>query len=120
MIGGDTTFGFADEPLSDRMRVGPEKSERVSLEVVSMDVLRIATAGLFLVPVADCGDELDMLWSVERVDIGLENAGLASGAGDWTDVDLETWGVSCRASPRSFPEGYGFELSTGEGVFCRV
>jgi hypothetical protein len=34
------------------------------------------------------------------------------------DMGLETCGVSCRASPRSFPEGYGFEFSIGEGVLC--
>jgi hypothetical protein len=65
LMGGDTTFGCADEPLLDRTRVGPEKSEHVSLEVVSMDILRIATAGLLLVPEAasDRGEEFDMLLS---------------------------------------------------------
>jgi hypothetical protein len=91
-MGGDAAFGCADEPLSDRTRVGPEKSERVSLVVVSIETLRIATAGLLLIvaAVADCGDELDMLWSGDRVDTGLENEGLVPDAGDWTDVDLET------------------------------
>jgi hypothetical protein len=84
LMGGDTTFGCAEEPLLDRTRVGPEKSERLSLEVVSMDILRIATAGLLLVlaAAADCGDELDILLSGERVETGLENEGLASDAGD--------------------------------------
>jgi hypothetical protein len=84
LMGGDTSFGCADEPLLDRTRVGPEKSERVSLEVVSMDILRIATAGLLLVlaAAADCGDELDILLSGERVETGLENEGLVSDAGD--------------------------------------
>jgi hypothetical protein len=84
LMGGDTSFGCADEPLLDRTRVGPEKSERVSLEVVSMDILRIATAGLLLVlaAAADCGDELDILLSGERVETGLENEGLVSNAGD--------------------------------------
>jgi hypothetical protein len=81
-MGGDTTFGCADEPLLDRTRVGPEKSERVSLEVVSIDILRIATAGLLRVPTADCGDELDILLSGERVETGLENEGRGSDAGD--------------------------------------
>lgn len=83
-MGGDTTFGCGDEPLLDRTRVGPEKSERVSLEVVSMDILRIATAGLLLVLAAasDCGEELDMVLSGERVGTGLEKEGLASDAGD--------------------------------------
>jgi hypothetical protein len=76
LIGGDTAFGLAAEPLSDRTRVGPEKSERVSLVVVSIEILRIATAGLLLVHVADRGDEFDMLWSGERVDTGLENGDL--------------------------------------------
>jgi hypothetical protein len=84
LMGGDTTFGCAEEPLLDRTRVGPEKSERVSLEVVSMDILRIATAGLLLVlaAAANCGDELDILLSGERVETGLENEGLVSDAGD--------------------------------------
>jgi hypothetical protein len=84
LMGGDTSFGCADEPLLDRTRVGPKKSERVSLEVVSMDILRIATAGLLLVlaAAADCGDELDILLSGERVETGLENEGLVSDAGD--------------------------------------
>jgi hypothetical protein len=84
LMGGDTSLGCADEPLLDRTRVGPEKSERVSLEVVSMDILRIATAGLLLVlaAAADCGDELDILLSGERVETGLENEGLVSDAGD--------------------------------------
>jgi hypothetical protein len=84
LMGGDTSFGCADEPLLDRTRVGPEKSERVSLEVVSMDILRIATAGLLLVlaAAADCGDELDILLSGERVETGLENEGPVSDAGD--------------------------------------
>jgi hypothetical protein len=84
LMGGDTSFGCADEPLLDRTRVGPKKSERVSLEVVSMDILRIATAGLLLVPEAasDRGEEFDMLLSGDRVDTGLENDGLVSDAGD--------------------------------------
>jgi len=82
-MGGDTTFGCADEPLLDRTSVGPEKSERISLEVVSMEILRIATAGLLLVLEAgsDCGDELDMVLSGERVGTGLEEEGLDSDAG---------------------------------------
>jgi hypothetical protein len=84
LMGGGTTFGCADEPLLDRTSVGPEKSERVSLEVVSMEILRIATAGLLLVLAAasDCGDELDMVLSGERVDTGVEKEGLVSDAGD--------------------------------------
>ena len=83
-MGGEASFGCADEPLLDRTSVGPEKSERVSLEVVSIDILRIAMAGFLLVPApaSDCGDELDMVLSGERVDTGLENEGLDSAAGD--------------------------------------
>lgn len=83
-MGGDTTFGCADEILLDRTSVGPEKSERVSLEVVSIEILRIATAGLLLAPAepSDCGDELDVLMSGVRVDTGLENEGLGSDTGD--------------------------------------
>jgi len=83
-MGGDTVFGCADAPLLDRTSVGPENSERVSLEVVSMEILRIATAGLLLVLTAasDCGDELDIVLSGERVDTGLEKEGLDSDAGD--------------------------------------
>lgn len=82
-MGGDTTFGCVDDPLSDRTRVGPEKSEHVSLEVVSIDILRIATAGLILVPaeLADCGDGFDMLLSAKRFGTGLEKEGLDSEAG---------------------------------------
>jgi hypothetical protein len=84
LMGGDTTFGCVDEPLLDRTSVGPEKSERVSLEVVSMDILRMATAGLLLVLAAasDCGEELDMVLSGERFDTGLEKEGLVSDAGE--------------------------------------
>jgi hypothetical protein len=59
---------------------------------MSMEILRMATAGLLLVAAAvyDCGDELDMLWSGERVDTGLEIEGLVSDAGGETDVELET------------------------------
>jgi len=91
-MGGDTTFGCADEPLLDRTSVGPENSERVSLEVVSMEILRIATADLLLVlaTASGCGDELDIVLSGERVDTGLEKEGLDSDAGDLTDVGLET------------------------------
>ena len=83
-MGGEASFGCADEALLDRTSVGPEKSERVSLEVVSMDILRIATAGPLLLPAAasDCGDELDMVLPGERVDTGLENDGLDSDGGD--------------------------------------
>lgn len=68
----------------DRTSVGPEKSERVSLEVVSIEILRIATAGLFLVLAAAscCGEELNMLLSGDRVDTGLEKEGLVSDSGD--------------------------------------
>lgn len=84
LIGGDTAFGCADEPLLDRTSVGPEKSECVSLEVVSMDVLRIATADILLVlaDTSGCGDELNMMLSEERGDTGLEKEGLGSDAGD--------------------------------------
>jgi hypothetical protein len=63
----------------------------VSLEVVSTDILRIATAGLLLVLAAasDFGEELNMLLSGERVEAGLEKEGLASDSGDCTDVGLE-------------------------------
>ena len=83
-MGGDTTFGCADEPLLDRTSVGPENSERVSLEVVSMEILRIATADLLLVlaTASGCGDELDIVLPGERVDTGLEKEGLDSDAGD--------------------------------------
>lgn len=85
LIGGDTTSGRADEPLLDRTSVGPENSKCVSLEVVSMEILRVATAGILPV-LADntsgCGDEPDMMVLGERVDTGLEKEGLGSDAGD--------------------------------------
>lgn len=92
MIGGDTTFGWAEEPLLVLTNVGPEKSERVSLEFESIDILRIATAGLLLVltAVPDCGEELNMLLSGEQFELRLEKEGLASDSGDCADVGFET------------------------------
>lgn len=90
LIGGEASLGCAEDPLLLRTSVGPEKSERVSLEVVSMDIFLMATAGLFLLlaGVTEGGKESSRLLLVERADTGLEKDGLGLESGDCTEADL--------------------------------